>query len=180
MGLGAGYHTLTLRLFPANLEYKIVNHAEDQHFNARQGIAAVCRYGIMGLGAVCHTLNPRLFVPDLEYIVNHAADKILMLDMDLAALIAKLRPKMHSVQQLIVLTDRQHMHKVVSTPMQQLQRMQASTIAVAHHKNHAPYASIVLYNGGQVSARPNEADSHETASLLIRGRLHDNIAHEVM
>jgi len=34
MGLGAGYHTLTLRPFPANLEYKIVNHAEDQNFNA--------------------------------------------------------------------------------------------------------------------------------------------------
>lgn len=177
MGLGAGNHTLTLRLFPANLEYKIVNHAEDQNFNARQGIAAVCRYGIMGLGAVCHTLNPRLFVPDLEYIVNHAEDKILMLDMDLAALIAKLRPKMHSVQQLIVLTDRQHMHKVVSTPMQ---RMQASTTAVAHHKSHAPYASILLYNGGQVSARSNEADCHETASLLIRGSWHDNIAHEAM
>jgi len=104
----------------------------------------------MGLGAVCHTLNPRLFVPDLEYIVNHAEDKILMLDMDLAALIAKLRPKMPSVQQLIVLTDRQHMHKVVSTPVQQLQRMQASMIAAAYHKKHAPYTLIFVNNIGQV------------------------------
>ena len=69
----------------------------------------------MGLGAICHTLNPRLFLADLEYITNHAEDKILMLDLDLAAMIAQLRPKLSTVQQLIVLTDRQHMHKVVST-----------------------------------------------------------------
>ena len=68
----------------------------------------------MGLGAVCHTLNPRLFLADLEYIINHAEDKVLMLDLDLAGLIAKLRPKLPTVQHLIVLTDRQHMHKVVS------------------------------------------------------------------
>lgn len=72
----------------------------------------------MGLGAVCHTLNPRLFLADLEYIINHAEDKILMLDLDLAAIIAQLRPKLPTVQQLIVLTDRQHMHKVVSTGLQ--------------------------------------------------------------
>ena len=74
---------------------------------------SLSRYGIMGLGAVCHTLNPRLFLADLEYIVNHAEDKILMLDLDLAGLIAKLRPKVPTVQHFIVLTDRQHMHKVV-------------------------------------------------------------------
>ncbi len=76
---------------------------------------SLCRYGIMGLGAVCHTLNPRLFLADLEYIINHAEDKVLMLDLDLAGLIAKLRPKLPTVQHLIVLTDRKHMHKVVST-----------------------------------------------------------------
>ena len=68
----------------------------------------------MGLGAVCHTLNPRLFLADLEYIINHAEDTVLMLDLDLAGLIAKLRPKLPTVQHFIVLTDRQHMHRVVS------------------------------------------------------------------
>ncbi|CAK0787064.1 hypothetical protein CVIRNUC_010280 [Coccomyxa viridis] len=69
-------------------------------------------YGIMGLGAVCHTLNPRLFLADLEYIMNHAEDKIVMFDLDLAGVIAKLRPKLATVQRLVALTDRQHMHKV--------------------------------------------------------------------
>ena len=68
----------------------------------------------MGLGAVCHTLNPRLFQEDLEYIINHAEDRIIMFDLDLAGIIAELRPKLPTVQQLIVLTDRQHMHKMVS------------------------------------------------------------------
>ena len=68
----------------------------------------------MGLGAVCHTLNPRLFLADLEYIMNHAEDKIVMFDLDLAGVIAELRPKLATVQRLVALTDRQHMHKVVS------------------------------------------------------------------
>ena len=75
----------------------------------------LCRYGIMGLGAVCHTLNPRLFLADLEYIMNHAEDKIIMFDLDLAGVIAKLRPQLTTAQQLVVLTDRQHMHEVVSS-----------------------------------------------------------------
>ena len=69
----------------------------------------------MGLGAVCHTLNPRLFLADLEYIMNHAEDKVVMFDLDLAGVIAKLRPKLATVQRLVALTDRQHMHKVVSS-----------------------------------------------------------------
>ena len=83
----------------------------------------------MGLGAVCHTLNPRLFLADLEYIMNHAEDKIVMFDLDLAGVIAKLRPKLATVQRLVVLTDRQHMHKVVrlvSRPTSALVRAQHS------------------------------------------------------
>ncbi|CAL8464297.1 g3832 [Coccomyxa elongata] len=67
-------------------------------------------YGIMGLGAVCHTLNPRLFVSDLEYIVNHAEDAVLMFDVDLAELVSKLAPKLHTVKTYIMLTDNANMH----------------------------------------------------------------------
>ncbi len=37
-------------------------------------------YAIMGIGAVCHTLNPRLFPEQLCYIINHAQDRLLIVD----------------------------------------------------------------------------------------------------
>src|SRR5277367_6406527 len=38
-------------------------------------------YGISGIGAVCHTINPRLFDDQIIYIVNHAADRLLFIDL---------------------------------------------------------------------------------------------------
>lgn len=63
----------------------------------------------MGIGAIVHTLNPRLFPADLEYIVNHAQDKILLLDLSFVELIRKLQPKLKSVKAFVVLTDSSHM-----------------------------------------------------------------------
>ena len=37
-------------------------------------------FGVPALGAVIHTLNPRLHAGDLSYIVNHADDKIIVVD----------------------------------------------------------------------------------------------------
>ena len=65
----------------------------------------------MGIGGVVHTLNPRLFLPDLEYIINHAQDKILILDLTFLELIKKLQPKLKSVEAFVVLTDSAHMPK---------------------------------------------------------------------
>lgn len=48
-------------------------------------------YAIGGIGAVCHTINPRLFPEQLIYIVNHAKDKVLFFDINLAPLVAKIR-----------------------------------------------------------------------------------------
>ena len=65
----------------------------------------------MGIGAIVHTLNPRLFLSDLEYIVNHAQDKVLLLDLTFVEIIKKLQPKLRSVKAFIVMTDSAHMPK---------------------------------------------------------------------
>lgn len=49
-------------------------------------------------------------MPDLACA---AEDKVLMFDLDLVELVAKLRPQLPTVQTYIVLTDRGHMHKAV-------------------------------------------------------------------
>ena len=68
-------------------------------------------YGIPGSGAVNHTLNPRLFAKQLTYIINHAGDKILMIDLDLVKILEEILPTCKTVEQVIVLTDNINMPK---------------------------------------------------------------------
>jgi len=66
-------------------------------------------YAIMGLGAVCHTLNPRLFAEQLIYIINHAEDKVILLDVTFIPILEGIRDKLPTVGAYVVMTDRDHM-----------------------------------------------------------------------
>ncbi|MFK0298969.1 long-chain-fatty-acid--CoA ligase [Brevundimonas sp. NPDC090276] len=66
-------------------------------------------YGIMGIGAVCHTLNPRLFPEQLVYIINHAADRIIFVDLTFVPLLDAILPHCPSVERVVVMTDPDHM-----------------------------------------------------------------------
>jgi len=66
-------------------------------------------YGITGVGAVYHTVNPRLFEDQIVYIVNHAQDRILMLDLSFVGLVEKMAPQLTSVERYVILTDAAHM-----------------------------------------------------------------------
>ena len=46
------------------------------------------------MGAVLHTLNIRLFAEQLEYIVNHAEDRVVLVDPALAPVFAELLPRL--------------------------------------------------------------------------------------
>ncbi|MBV9994137.1 MAG: long-chain-fatty-acid--CoA ligase [Caulobacteraceae bacterium] len=73
-------------------------------------------YGIMGIGAVCHTLNPRLFADQLCYIINHAEDKVLFTDLTFLPTLVERRAQMPSVEQVVVMTDRDHMGAAAALP----------------------------------------------------------------
>ena len=66
-------------------------------------------YGIPGSGAINHTLNPRLFIKQLTYIINHAEDKILMVDLDLIKILEEILPTCKTVKHAIILTDKANM-----------------------------------------------------------------------
>ena len=66
-------------------------------------------YGIMGIGAICHTINPRLFPDQIAWIINHAQDRVVMLDTTFVPIIEKIADKLPSVERYIVLTDKAHM-----------------------------------------------------------------------
>jgi fatty-acyl-CoA synthase len=54
------------------------------------------------MGAVLHTLNIRLFPEQLAYIINHAGDKVIIVDSSLVPLLAKVRDQIPSVKHIIV------------------------------------------------------------------------------
>jgi len=58
---------------------------------------------------VCHTINPRLFADQLAYIVNHAQDKVLLLDLTFVPLAEKMAADWPAVRHYVVMTDRAHM-----------------------------------------------------------------------
>src|SRR5579863_1870200 len=47
--------------------------------------------GVPSMGAVLHTLNIRLFPEQLAFVVNHAEDKVVVVDGSIAPLFARVR-----------------------------------------------------------------------------------------
>jgi acyl-CoA synthetase (AMP-forming)/AMP-acid ligase II len=58
-----------------------------------------------GMGAVLHTLNVRLSDKDLEYIIEHAQDKLIIVDADVLPMLEVLKDRMPSVERVIVATE---------------------------------------------------------------------------
>jgi fatty-acyl-CoA synthase len=68
-----------------------------------------CWYGILGIGAIYHTVNPRLFPDQIAWIVNHAEDRVIMVDLTFVPLLEQLADRLPTVERYIVLTDAAHM-----------------------------------------------------------------------
>ena len=54
------------------------------------------------MGAILHTLNVRLFPDQLAYIINHADDKVIVVDPSLVPLLARIRELIPGVRHFIV------------------------------------------------------------------------------
>ena len=59
-------------------------------------------FGVPCAGAVVHTLNLRLHPDDLAYIVNHAGDRVLLVDKTLLPVFEKFRDQVHLEQVIVV------------------------------------------------------------------------------
>ncbi|MGQ0465135.1 MAG: long-chain fatty acid--CoA ligase [Sporichthyaceae bacterium] len=57
---------------------------------------------IPSMGAVLHTLNLRISPEQLTWVINHAEDKVVIVDGSLTALLAAIRPGLTSVEHVIV------------------------------------------------------------------------------
>jgi fatty-acyl-CoA synthase len=57
---------------------------------------------VPSMGAVLHTLNIRLFPEQLSYIINHAQDKVIIVDSTLVPLLAAVKDQIPTVEHIIV------------------------------------------------------------------------------
>jgi fatty-acyl-CoA synthase len=57
---------------------------------------------VPSMGAVLHTLNPRLFAEQLIYIVNHAEDRVIIVDSTLIPLLAGVLPHLTTLRHIVV------------------------------------------------------------------------------
>src|SRR4051795_4530695 len=57
------------------------------------------------MGAVLHTLNIRLFPEQLAFVINHAEDKVVIVDESLVPLLARVVPELQTVEQYVVVGD---------------------------------------------------------------------------
>ncbi|HEX6311890.1 MAG TPA: AMP-binding protein, partial [Acidimicrobiia bacterium] len=60
---------------------------------------------VPAMGAVLHTLNIRLFPEQLTYVVNHAEDRIVVVDDTLVPLLARVAPELKTVERYLVVGD---------------------------------------------------------------------------
>jgi len=74
-------------------------------------------YAAPGMQAICHTINPRLHPDDITYIVNHAADRVLFVDVGFAGLIGQIAPRVsESVRDVVMLAGEAEMPDVPLPP----------------------------------------------------------------
>jgi len=57
------------------------------------------------MGAVLHTVNVRLFPEQLVYVLNHAADRIVLVDASLLPVFDRIRSQLTTVERVVVMSD---------------------------------------------------------------------------
>ena len=62
-------------------------------------------FAISSMGAVMHTLNIRLFPEQLAFVINHAEDKIIIVDDTLVPVLAQVAKDMKTVEHIIVVGE---------------------------------------------------------------------------
>ena len=61
--------------------------------------------GVPAMGAILHTLNIRLFPEQLTYVINHAQDRMILVDDSLVPILAKVAAELQTVERYIVIGD---------------------------------------------------------------------------
>ncbi|KIY23552.1 fatty-acid--CoA ligase [Mesobacillus subterraneus] len=76
-----------------------------------------------GMGAVLHTINIRLSPEHVSYIINHAEDKVLLIDEDLVPLIERNKDQFKTVEAYIIMTDKDELPETTLEPVYSYEKL---------------------------------------------------------
>ncbi len=62
-------------------------------------------FGAIGMGGIIHTVNWRLFDEQIAFIINDAADRVLLYDAALSETVARVKPRLPTVEHFICFDD---------------------------------------------------------------------------
>ncbi len=77
-------------------------------------------FAVPGMGAVLHTLNLRLFPEQLAWIINHAEDRVLIVDGSLAPVLTPVFHELASVEHVVVVGDGGDLGLAATIPYEEL------------------------------------------------------------
>ena len=60
-------------------------------------------FAVPAMGAIIHTVNPRLFPEQVEFIINHAQDKVLLVEPQFVPLVEQIRGSLKNVRHIVVM-----------------------------------------------------------------------------
>lgn len=99
---------------------RVATFAWNHHRHLEVYFAAPC------MGATLHTLNIRLFPDQLVYIVNHAKDKVILVDEDLLPAVEAVADKLPSVKAYVVMSDKKAIPATKLSPVYSYEELLAA------------------------------------------------------
>ncbi|HET7579340.1 MAG TPA: long-chain fatty acid--CoA ligase [Bacillales bacterium] len=85
--------------------------AWNDHRHLEAYFAAPC------MGAVVHMINARLSYDHLSYIINHAEDKVLLIDEGFVPIVEEIQDRLSSVSAFVIMTDEKELPSTKLSPV---------------------------------------------------------------
>jgi fatty-acyl-CoA synthase len=92
-------------------------------------------FAIPCMGAVLHTINIRLSPQHISYIINHAEDKVLLVDSDILPLLEKCAPDIKNIKAFIIMTDKEELPETSLSPVYHYEKLLAEANPEFHYPN---------------------------------------------
>jgi fatty-acyl-CoA synthase len=74
-------------------------------------------FAVPCMGAVLHTINFRLSPEHLAYIINHAEDRVLLIDEDMVPVVERVKDELKTVRAYIILSDSETLPETELSPV---------------------------------------------------------------